>query len=843
MCYPTNHNALTRHELHESWTAASLATDLSHVNRLKVTVLIFSSLLSPSIVAPEGTGGRNTPAIAPASIVIDYPEEGSIFPPEITAPTVIWHDESQAAAKWQIDVEFTDGLPGMRVAAAGSRLPLGDIDPRCVAETNELPRLTPRDAAARSWKPDAETWDSIKRRSADRPATVTITGLSDDSQDVSRGRVSIMTSTDPVGAPIFYRDVPLMPSELEKGVIKPLVPSAVPLISWRLRNIGEPRSRLLMEGLPTCANCHSFSLDGRTLGMDVDGPQNDKGMYAIVPVLRRTFIRTGDVFSWNSFPQKPPGQRTIGFMAQVSPDGRYAVTTLNEAMYVVNFKDYRFLQVFYPTRGIIAWYQRATGVMKALPGADNPSFVQTDSVWSPDGDSLVFARAPAKDPYPEGRRLAEYANDPNEVPIKYDLFRVPFNHGRGGRPRPIAGASGNGVSNSFPKVSPDGRWIVFVQSRNGQLMRPDGQLYIVPAEGGTARRMRCNTPLMNSWHSFSPNGRWLVFTSKSRSPYTRMFLTHLDRDGRDSPAIMVEETTAANRAVNLPEFVNIPQDSLSKIEVPAAEFYRLFDSAWKLAEAGQYKASVAEWEKALALSPGDAKAHNNLGRALAGAGDFSEAMVHWQKALEIDPNYAEARNNLGVALIREGKLDDAIAQFRRILEANSGYAEVHNNLGHALERKGKLDKAIEQWHMALQIKPDFAQAHSNLANALYLRGRFTDALDQWRALLRNQPDNLPALKQAAWILATCPVPSVRNGSEAVVLAERALKSSGSPDPGVYDTLAAAYAEIGRFQDAVRAADKALDLATRSGMDSLQKKLQARIALYQAGAPYREKNQP
>ena len=100
----------------------------------------------------------------------------------------------------------------------------------------------------------------------------------------------------------------------------------------------------------------------------------------------------------------------------------------------------------------------------------------------------------------------------------------------------IAGASQNGMSNNFPKVSPDGRWIVFVKCRNGQLMRPDSQLYIVPAQGGVARRLQCNTPLMNSWHSFSPNGHWLVFSSKSRSPYTQMYLTHLDADGQCQPS-------------------------------------------------------------------------------------------------------------------------------------------------------------------------------------------------------------------------------------------------------------------------------------------------------------------
>ena len=99
--------------------------------------------------------------------------------------------------------------------------------------------------------------------------------------------------------------------------------------------------------------------------------------------------------------------------------------------------------------------------------------------------------------------------------------------------------------------------------------------------------MQCNTPLMNSWHSFSPNGRWLVFSSKSRSPYTQMFLTHIDENGQDSPAILIENATAANRAVNIPEFVNIPPDGMMKIDTPATEFYRLFDVAKELADKGQ----------------------------------------------------------------------------------------------------------------------------------------------------------------------------------------------------------------------------------------------------------------
>ena len=341
-------------------------------------------------------------------------------------------------------------------------------------------------------------------------------------------------------------------------------------------------------------------------------------------------------------------------MSQISPDGQFAVSTVNEAVYAANFMDYRFLQVFYPTRGVLAVYGRATGRIEALPGADDPKYVHTGATWSPDGLSLVFSRAEAKDPYPEGRPLPKFANDPNELPVKYDLYRVPFNGGRGGKAEPVAGASANGMSNTFPKFSPDGKWIVFVRCRNGQLMRPDSELYIVPAAGGQARRMKCNTALMNSWHSFSPNGRWMVFSSKSRSPYTQMFLTHIDEEGNDSPPILIENATAANRAVNIPEFVNIAAEGLLNIDVPAAEFYRLYDKASELTSSGDFAKGAEVWRQAEVLEPNDARVHNNLGVALSKLGRRDRGAGGLRRAIELKPEFGDAHFNLGVALWAQG---------------------------------------------------------------------------------------------------------------------------------------------------------------------------------------------
>ena len=681
-------------------------------------------------------------------IAIDYPNDGSVFPPDMAAPTFLWRDPAPNADSWQIDVSFANGSAGVHVSSKGERMRIGEIDPRCVSNTNKPPALTPEQAAAHTWTPDAATWDAIEKQSGAGAATITIRGFAagDLSTPVSRGSMQMHVSADPVAAPIFYRDVPLMPSETEKGFIKPLATSAVPLIEWRMRNVADTGSHVVMTDLHTCANCHSFSGNGKTLGLDMDGPQNDKGLYTLVPVQQKMTIRNEDMISWSSFPTESGSPVRVGFMSQVSPDGRRVVTTIrppgtrsSQFYYVANFKDYRFLQVFYPTRGILAWYDRDSKKLQPLPGADDPRYVQASAVWSPDGKYLVFARAQAKDPYPADGKMAAYANDPAEVPIQYDLYRIPFNDGKGGNAEPIAGASQNGMSNSFAKISPDGKWIVFVEAHNGQLMRPDSKLYIVPAAGGTARRMNCNTPLMNSWHSFSPNGRWLVFSSKSRSPYTQMFLTHIDEEGNDTPAILIENSTAANRAVNIPEFVNMAPSGIEHIDTPAVDFYKQFDVAADLAKKGQYAAAIPEWTKAIAMSPGDARAHNNFGQTLAHAGKTQAAIAEYRKSIAAKPNYPEAHNNLAISLDAAGDTHEAIEHYRQAIEQNPGYAEAHSNLGRALAQQGRLPEAVEQYEDALALNPNYAEAHNNLGFALTAQGRLDEAVDHYRQAIESDP--------------------------------------------------------------------------------------------------------
>jgi len=818
---------------------------------LAVALSLFMGLLVQHVAAKRAplsagsSAARAQGALAPGRLTVDLPVAGTIYPPDLAPPTFLWRDEDERATLWRIEVSFGRGTTPLRLNVKGERLRVGEIDQQCVAPNNELPQLTPEEAAAHSWKPDPETWAAIKRQSVQRPATLTIGGLESENSTtpVSQGQSSFQTSKDPVGAPIFFRDVPLIPSVGEKGVISPLPKGALGYVKWELRSIGETKSKVLMQGLPTCANCHSFSRDAKTMGLDVDGPQNDKGLYALIPLAKQAAIRNENVIKWSAYlPFQKSVNIRVSFMSQVSPNGRYVVNMINdpgakqtgpgmrpqERIYVANFKDFRFGQVFYPTRGVLAWYDREAREFHTLPGANDPRYVQCGAFWSPDGKYIVFSRAEAKEPFPEGTKVAQYANDPNETQIQYDLYRIPFNDGRGGAAEPIAGASHNGFSNSFPKVSPDGRWIVFVQARNGLLMRPDSRLFIVPFKGGKARLMKCNTRLMNSWHSFSPNGRWLVFSSKARSPYTQMYLTHIDKDGNDSPPVLIENATAANRAVNIPEFVNVPPDGFEKLDAPATDYYRVFDRAWDLAEKKHYADAIPEWRKAIELNGEEARPHLQLGLALGELGQVDEEIAEYRLAIRIEPNYAPTYSNLAIALQGQRKLAEAIEAYRKSIELEPRNAKVRSNLAVALLEDGRTDEGIEQCRAALAEDPQNGDAHNALAIVLARQGSLEEAINHLEAAVAIAPGSVDYQFNLGRVLA-----AAREFGNAIPHLKAAADLTGWREPVILDLLAEAYGEVRQFREGADVARRALAEAQRQNNRDLVQELTDMVAHFES----------
>jgi len=479
---------------------------------------------------------------------ITYPLNGTVFPPEIIAPTFTWQTGDPPPDKWSVHVN----LPGT------------------------LQRINVKTDTT-TWTPDRKTWESIKKNSLDKSITITIKGQKKGpffSRILYKKSVTISTSPDSVAAPIFYRDVPLPFSFARRNLRK---------IKWRLLDISSNEmAPVVMENLPTCANCHSFSADGKTLGMDMDIGK-DKGGYLLAPFEKETYISPENIFTWSDLdPEKK--MPTFGMLSAVSPDGRFIISGLRDRSVFLDRFDPYFTQLFFPVIGVLAYYNTNTKTIHELPGANDPYYVQSNGGWSPDGRTIVFARNKAvqlktkerkKGPTLSFKESAEVLGGEQYLiegvqggnKFLFNLYQIPFNNGKGGKAVPLPGASHNGKSNFFAKYSPDSKWIVFTQAPSYMLNQENSKLVIIPAEGGEPRLMNCNIGRMNSWHSWSPNGKWLVFSSKTSSPYTQLYLTHIDENGIDSPPVFLKNSTANERAANIPEFVNIKPEANRKIKL------------------------------------------------------------------------------------------------------------------------------------------------------------------------------------------------------------------------------------------------------------------------------------
>jgi len=283
--------------------------------------------------------------------------------------------------------------------------------------------------------------------------------------------------------------------------------------------------------------------------------------------------------------------------------------------------------------------------------------------------------------------------------------------------------------------------------------------------------------------------------------------------------------------------------------------------------------SVTLFEHAVNVTDDNSTAQLNLGEALAEHGNMDKAVKHYKAALKVNPNFTGADLNIGVYFREEGKLDEAINHFSKVLSEKSdraiahyelgdtlerkgdlssavkhyleairirpGYAKAYNNLGIILAGQNKVDAAIAFLSKALQISPGYAGAHFNLGKIYFNRNDFEKAIFHYQKALQCDPDMMQALYHLSWILSTYEDEKYRNGKEAVNLAERLCKITQYRQPLALDALAAAYAEIGKFNKAVLTAEKAHKMALMQGPGSLAEGLEKRLNLYQNKMPYRQ----
>jgi len=258
-----------------------------------------------------------------------------------------------------------------------------------------------------------------------------------------------------------------------------------------------------------------------------------------------------------------------------------------------------------------------------------------------------------------------------------------------------------------------------------------------------------------------------------------------------------------------------------------------------LASQGKFDQAISHYSEALRIKPEDAGAHSNLANVLASQGRFKEAIDHYSQALQIKPDNFEAHINLGVVLADQGKLDEAIDHYSEALRIRPDYANAHNDLAVALEKQGRIEEAIDHYYEALRIEPNNTITHIQLALVWLSQERTDKAIEHYQKALSLSPDSTVVLNNLAWILATHENSNFRDGARAVKLAEKACTLTGYKNAVSLDTLAAAYAEAGRFHEALQAAQKASKLAVAEGRVELAKEIERRMQLYKAGKPFYE----
>jgi protein O-mannosyl-transferase len=219
--------------------------------------------------------------------------------------------------------------------------------------------------------------------------------------------------------------------------------------------------------------------------------------------------------------------------------------------------------------------------------------------------------------------------------------------------------------------------------------------------------------------------------------------------------------------------------------------------------------------------------------------DYADFDRIWLDTIAKRPDNARARNNYATSLLTQGRFADAEVHLRVAVARNRSFAEAEANLGAALSAQGKLDEGAAHLERALVLRPEFAEASRNLGENYAMRGLMREAVSAYGEALDRLPDDVRLLNRIGWILATSGNDEVRDGARARSLAERAVALTEGRDPLSLDTLGAALAEVGAFEQAHAITLRALSLAVQQGNPQLERDLRLRLGRYSAGQPFRE----
>lgn len=499
-------------ELHTDESDAPAAPEKNTVPRLaSANNIIATSPIEPAFVEQEDRSPDALQLRLPSvyrdrrpyrSLQIVHPEDGSLFPPNLCAPYVEWEDPVNNL--WMVCIQ------------AGSNAGL-----RTWSFVSEYKR----------WRFSEAVWEEIRNLAITEDAQLSIKGIQrvDSGQKIDAIQVSeivrFRVSSDPADDYIVFRIVP-----------PPFSTKKTPNIY--IRDIRQDNNEIFLSSRQQyCINCHTFSSRQGDIGkLSVQVRCMNDSRWKL-----KTYLALYDLRLKKGKKIKLPFDIQMTTFMAWSPDGNKLAFSANQklaTLYPITYET----QLASTETADLAIYDDEREIAYLLPGASEPGWLENYPTWSPDGKTLVFTRAPAG-----GHPAA----------LRYGLAAVDFDEEGVSNFRLIDGASGGGHSHVFPRYSPDGKWFSFTQCDGGDLIRSSSDLYLLSGDlSGPARLLECNVPYAaDSWHSWSSNSRWIVFASKRMDgTYAYLYLTHIDEDGRASPAVRLPEESPPLASYNIPEF-------------------------------------------------------------------------------------------------------------------------------------------------------------------------------------------------------------------------------------------------------------------------------------------------
>jgi tetratricopeptide (TPR) repeat protein len=255
---------------------------------------------------------------------------------------------------------------------------------------------------------------------------------------------------------------------------------------------------------------------------------------------------------------------------------------------------------------------------------------------------------------------------------------------------------------------------------------------------------------------------------------------------------------------------------------------------------GKLVEAIAACKEILQLDPTYNPARIRLASIYFTLGRPDQAVIAYREALSANPTNHNVRIGLGMALVETHQLAEADAEFSHVLLADPQNAQALDGRGFVLATKGQIDEAKKTFLAAIKADPNFPDAHMHYGMCLS-QNQSEEAIAEYRKALELGSQRPITLNNLAWALASNPDPKIRNGKEAVDLAEKACQLTGNQQPLFLGTLAAAYAEAGRFNEAVATAERARDLARTNGLEKIAGRNEQLLELYRASKPYHESN--